>query len=49
MSKKGTEEESVETPEALKEDDDHAANEAAVETPVPVEGRRDGNGALIVN
>lgn len=30
------------------EDQDHADNEAMAEKPVAVEGRRDGNGALIV-
>lgn len=34
---------------AKTEEQDHADNEAQVETPVAVEGRRDGNGALIVN
>lgn len=46
-----TEKDSVEAPkeEAKTEEQDHADNAAAAETPAVVEGRRDGNGALIVN
>lgn len=34
---------------AKTEEQDHADNGAAAEAPVAVEGRRDGNGALVVN
>lgn len=48
MSKKD-EEVLPEESKTLKENEDHAANEAAAETPVVADARRDGNGALIVN
>lgn len=49
MEKKTKDTDATDEKEVVKtEAEDHKANENAAVEPVPVEGRRDGNGALIV-